>query len=539
MKKVGIFLNFDPSVKLYREGLGRLLVNIIKGGVLINKRYVIACPSWSRKSLSDFFEEENINLDNVEFVGPKSQPFSLIVYEWLLKEKSYNLKRKFKILKKITSFCQLFLKRCLGKTLSLSKTNFFIFCLLLFTLIYLSFKLFFDIFILFIIILAISIISFILFSSIKARVFQIFLKILNKLSSVKRNFSCFELYENISFFETKKIIAAINQHKEVDVWFCPTVFWPEFNLIKAAKVAVVPDIVLEDFPVGFAKVSNKIHDKNLEKIRKTISNCEHFITYSDNIKYSILIDRFHKTEENIRVIKHGWTDLSQYIDFNVKGNLRKSQETWTNRVAQALTLLKNYSNFKNLPANGFDFIFYSSQNRPNKNIFNLIKAYSILVHHCFLSHKLLLTCFPSSELEELIERENLTGKVVFVPGVSQMDLASLFYAADIAINPSLAEGGFPFTFAEALSVNTPIVMSDNHVNREVLSKFKFSDRMLFNPLDILDIKNKILDCIENRQVFLNNQNTIALEMKSRTWEKVAEEYNTYLSEISDDWRNGD
>lgn len=537
MKKIGIFLNFDPSVKLYKEGLGRLLGNIIKGGVSVGNYYLIACPSWSRRSLTKFFEEENIDLSNIQFIGPKKVPISLVIYQWFLKDRKSKITKSYKYLRKIKFFLSFFVGRSLGRILSLDLFKFICFAIPAFF--FLSTLIVFFPF--YFAIISLCFLALYLLSKVilkyNHKFLNLLLKIYNNLFFAKKNFSYFKIYENISYFETKSIIKAVNKVKDVEVWFCPTVFWPEFNDIKSTKVVVVPDVVLEEYPIGFAFVSNKIHDRNLEKIRNTIANNEYFITYSENVKNTILIDRFHKTGKNIRVINHGWTDLSQYIDFKVKGDLKKSQITWSNRTAQAYTILNIYSNVKNLPANGFQYIIYSSQDRPNKNIYNLVRAFASMVHENFLSHKLILTCYPSAVLNHLIEEENLYGKVLFFPGISQMDLASLYNSADIAVNPSLAEGGFPFTFSEALSVDTPIVMSDIQVTRQVLSRFSFSHRMLFNPLDITDIKRKMLDCIENRQVFLDNQNIMASEMKSRTWEMVANEYNFYLNQVAAMRRN--
>ena len=69
LKKYGIYLAFPPMTDLRSEGLGRYLAMFLKGAEsLENTRFIIVCPSWSRKSLRDLFESEKICMDAIDIV---------------------------------------------------------------------------------------------------------------------------------------------------------------------------------------------------------------------------------------------------------------------------------------------------------------------------------------------------------------------------------------------------------------------------------------------------------------------------------------
>jgi len=54
------------------------------------------------------------------------------------------------------------------------------------------------------------------------------------------------------------------------------------------------------------------------------------------------------------------------------------------------------------------------------------------------------------------------------PWLVEFRIAACYKLADLAVNPSLSEGGFPFTFTEALSVGTPVVMARIPVTEEII-----------------------------------------------------------------------
>ena len=66
-------------------------------------------------------------------------------------------------------------------------------------------------------------------------------------------------------------------------------------------------------------------------------------------------------------------------------------------------------------------------------------------------------------------------------------MAAFSHLAVLAVNPTLFEGGFPFTFSEAYSVVTPSIISKIPVVEDVVTDTYLQKRMLFNPYNLDDM----------------------------------------------------
>jgi glycosyltransferase involved in cell wall biosynthesis len=64
-----------------------------------------------------------------------------------------------------------------------------------------------------------------------------------------------------------------------------------------------------------------------------------------------------------------------------------------------------------------------------------------------------------AEVQELVRRQQLTGKLAFLPAVSGAAKAELFRSSDLFALPSYSEG-FPVAVVEAASYGLPVVMTD-------------------------------------------------------------------------------
>ncbi|MGQ9557259.1 MAG: glycosyltransferase, partial [Desulfurispora sp.] len=179
--------------------------------------------------------------------------------------------------------------------------------------------------------------------------------------------------------------------------------------------------------------------------------------------------------------------------------------------------------------------FYASQFRPNKNVVNLLRAYNYLLKQRYIKQKLILTGNPSvlPEIERFISEHNLENDVLCLHGLTAQELAACYYLADLAVNPSLFEGGVPFTFAEAVSVGTPVVMARIPVTEEILSDPELSTETLFNPFDWRDMAAKIEWALENRHLLYAKQRKFYDEvLAKRTWAEVVDEYIEILDRIA-------
>ena len=117
--------------------------------------------------------------------------------------------------------------------------------------------------------------------------------------------------------------------------------------------------------------------------------------------------------------------------------------------------------------------------------------------------------------------------------LSEQQLAAFYRLADLAVNPSLSEGGMPFTFTEALSVGTPAVMGDIEVTREILVDPDIREATLFDPYDWRAVARKIEWALENRDDLYARQRAFYDEtLARRRWEDVVAEHVRILDEIA-------
>ena len=155
------------------------------------------------------------------------------------------------------------------------------------------------------------------------------------------------------------------------------------------------------------------------------------------------------------------------------------------------------------------YIFYPSQARPHKNLLNLIKAYEVLLRKKYVRMKLFLTCDLSTlpEIKEYIISHRLQYDILSFYNVGTKELAALYHQAELVVNPTLYEGGFPFTFGEGMSVGTPSVMGAIPQVLEMSTGFDLDD-IFFDPYNVIDIVNKIEYGINNKEILFEKENRL-------------------------------
>jgi hypothetical protein len=112
------------------------------------------------------------------------------------------------------------------------------------------------------------------------------------------------------------------------------------------------------------------------------------------------------------------------------------------------------------------------------------------------------------------------------------ELAACYRLADLAVNPSLSEGGCPFTLTEALSVGTPVVMARIPVTEEVVADEEMRNMMLFDPYDWRDVASRIEWALQHREVLLSAQNEFYLVLSKRTWRDVVDDHVAILDGLA-------
>ena len=532
---IGIFLGYGPQTVLGKEGLGRYLGTLIKGFQKSGHQIIIGVPHWLLDSLNCLFDDFSINRDNVKLIVTPREPVLWSFYKKIFKGgrrgKAYHiLLNVYSVIRNIYQWNE----RNFAESDNIVKFVLYSFPIVFFVLFFVCGALMLCLLLnliiwstapLLMIIVAIIIGAFRWRDKFKSCI----VKICSCLPKTIKTKICGEVLKKIwldsrvvtfrkmEMFEQKRLRLEINKYQElIDVWFVPSLFWTEPLKIKNGTLIFnAPDMVTSKFPFAFAK-GGEANTSALENVRTTLKNGKWFITYGDYIRKELLVDEYGKSPNQVVKIFHANNDLKPYIfipkEINIYNNTNKN---YTRAFAESL--LGQYANVQ--------YIFYSSQTRPHKNILNLIKAFEYLLRTRFLPIKLFVTGSLSKDetIKKYIIEHSLKNEVISFYNVPAQKLAALYHCAALVVNPTLYEGGFPFTFGEGMSVGTPSVMSDIPQTREVLETAGLED-IMFDPYDWKVMAEKIEYGLNHRDELYQKELPLYQEMAKRTPEVEAEEY---------------
>lgn len=516
MNKVGIFLGYSSETSIKKEGLGRLLAFVIKGIQAGESELVIACPQWFQIHLEELLEDHNIPLSNIELLMTEGIPLAVR----LRRKKSSKRKSLFDYVEGFKSSLITFAKKRVLKV-AVANKSYKLFQplieLLLFFIGLLTFALLFlPVFLPYLIYRLLPL-------NIKNLITMPYRIVTGSLSSIRNNVLAIEGSELLIESELDELICKINTRTDIGQWFVPTLFWPEIGKINARKIVVSPDLVLNEMPSHFVYpwVENVV-----SKLEAAAYSADKLITYSEYVKEKHLGKFLGIDRKNVTVINHGRVSLKEYL---LLGNKKQTLDE-TRKVA--LSILRDYFiQHQNVFWSSVDFehinyIFYSSQYRPYKNIFALVRCVENINREQGINLKLVLTCSieHAPEIINFISENNMHSKVLIAHNLSSKELAAFNALASLSVNPSLFEGGMPFTFCEAYSVGTPSIMGDIPVTREILTKRTphLLDSMLFDPYSDYDMVNKIIWGLENKEQLFKEQKELFDKFPS--WDEVAARY---------------
>lgn len=546
MKNYGIYLAYPPTVDIRDQGLGRHLAMFLKGAEGIeDTQFTIVCPSWSQDMLHSLFESEQVSSEKFKIVAPEGQPYVLKVLDSVRRFRAKPRGLSF-FSSIIRLFGQLGIRlwdRWTARLVAINNVH---------TLLAVLFESIFYSLILVLAFIASSPLIFLLAiygvgRNLISRLYRstglsfgkwrpLLQHIWTVIEAPERHDWILRIYDSMQKEEIGRMARKIDELSGIRAWYCPAAFWPSFNEISAPRLMCVPDVVLADFAAGFSTVGGNRFLTTFEDIGRSIRNGDHFVTYSDAVKWDTLVDRYAVPASKISVIPHAANNLNNRVSVSgspddiaasrsfAQGLLRSAFQRSTNAGYTA--------NIKNIDV---EFLFYASQLRPNKNVLTLLRAFEYLLRKRYIGYKLILTGRPSDfpEVGRYVIDHRLEHDVIFLPGLSIAELAACYKLAALAVNPTLSEGGCPFTFAEALSVETPVVMSRISVAEEVLTEPKLQEVTFFNPYDWLDCANRIEWALNHREEVLSIQRSFYKNLAKRTWTDVVAEHIKALDKISD------
>lgn len=537
VKHYGLYAAWPPTVDLRSEGLGRYLAHFLKGAQSRNDViFTIVCPSWARVTLEQLFLSEGVSKDRLHILSPKGEPYALRLFEAIRAYRLRSRKENFisRIFTNLIKFSRKFSNRLERRAVEINSlfTLFGFLTEVLFALILLILTLPFWA-------------PFLLakfFTSLIRRGVKKFqskfgseIKRIVKVSKKPQDDGLvLRLFAHMQDMELRRMQAVVEEIQHVEAWYCPTAFWPAFNAINSPRLMCVPDVVLTDFPAGFSDVGGDRTLKVFETITQAINSADRIVCYGSVVKWQTLVDKYCVPADKISVIHHAPNDLHQWI--SVQGSVDDDRatksycESLLKSAMQRSTVPEYTKDFKNKEVK---FLFYASQFRPNKNIITLLRAYEWLLRRRYISHKLILTGNPSNmaSVKIFIRKNNLKNDVLCLTGLSVPELAACYKLADLAVNPSLSEGGCPFTFTEALSVGTPVVMARISVTEEVLYEPELQDATFFDPYDWKDLASRVEWALMNRDKLLAVQIPVYQRLKQRSWTDVASEHIAVLDSM--------
>lgn len=526
MKKIGIFVGVEhfrhKPEELKREGLIRLtsvLIHALKENK--NVEPVIICSEISRKVLQETFKDFNSELP--KFLTANKIPPIFRVINYLSNQKVVRKKSGFQKIKSYLYNIGTKIVIKLASSLSwLIITTLSLFLILLVLLVK------FPLYILSSIILLTSLV--IVKYGIRFN-FKLCMRLYNViksklLSKIANKNLLFKLYDNIRNNHVLELVEVINK-SDIDFIFVPVAFYPQVSMITKPKVVTVPDLIVCDYPQYF--INQSINwDMVIRRMKELIKSNKYFISYSNYVANKHIYP-FASSNAFVKVIAHGNLTLRHEIyNEHPEGIKEYALAILNDCIKKSLNLNIKFFNFY-----GVKYLVYTSQNRPHKNITNLLQAYNVLLRKKFCNIKLVLTgSFEHTpSVADYIRVHNLHYDVLSLPNLSNKELAALDHLAHLSVNPTLFEGGFPFTFNEAYSVGTPSVMSQIPVVDEVVTDLALREKMLFDPYNVDDMVEKLYWAINNRDELFALQKPLYEKLAARSWEVVANEYIEYFKEI--------
>lgn len=170
---------------------------------------------------------------------------------------------------------------------------------------------------------------------------------------------------------------------------------------------------------------------------------------------------------------------------------------------------------------------YTGSVYPHKNVDRLIEAFKIVNQTKKAS--LVVVCSRNifwERLERKIKENNMENIISSLGFVSDQEIRKLYQISQGLVFPTLSEG-FGLPGLEAMASQTVVVCSKIPVLEEIYGPAA----IYFNPLDVNDIANKIIDCLnlkpEERKMLINKG---LKQIRKYSWGKMAKEtINIYES----------
>jgi len=532
--KFGIYLAYGPRMDLRTEGLGRQLAEFIRAAREHDDiEVVVAAPSWLRGPLEDLMDAFSIDRSALMLVGPPRASWiwqlwsayetARVAPQTKVRSRGRGLVRKVRAIGRAAG--------SLGLAAFVAPRNVLLGALVVFLLLIAA---------------VVASPVWLILSAVYLGALALMTKrpgnLLGRIGArIVRAAKGFQqrlgrrLYKAITSSEARHVAKYADREAGVAIWYSPTAFWPEFALIRGPRLTCLPDVLPVNFPLGFSLSGGDAMAANVRTIAKVIAKGGQFVTYSDEVKWGTLVQRFNVRPSTVQVVPHGANQLQDLVATSgFPDNEATSRALCGYHLSSALSKCVNNPAAPLIVGPESHFIFYASQFRPNKNVLTLLLAYRYLRQVKGLPLKLILTGDPAHDRDfrDFVAVHRLQDDVLCLRGLSEAELASCYKLARVAANPSLMEGGMPFTFTEALSVGTPVVMADIAVTREIIDDEAVRSATLFDPYDWMRLAESLERALAEPAALLAVQLPFYRRLAGRTWAHAVYEYIDLMKRVA-------
>ncbi|WP_034657697.1 glycosyltransferase [Chelativorans sp. J32] len=516
--KLGIFLGYGPRQLDPHQGISRLITFIVKGALKSpDTRIMIAGSGWIKDGINEILDDAGIPRSSVEIVTTRGEPLALKIYEGVrkLRLRPPTARRRRRLALRAISKATEVVSDWLGT----ANPVVFVAGLAAFSLLAIVAA----------IPAAILLVLLGVFYAVRAawrRFFRRYGHLINRTyRALFKVVMAVEPTERIRERELHRLVKLANRQKDINVWYVPSMFWPEVAKLRGKVVMGAPDIVFYEFPVQFGDESGR---RALKRISGSLAAADHLICYSEHVKQKHLVQMNGVSPERISVIRHGIVDMKAAEEYSRQDAL----DVLHAYIEKSRRKLPDY--LHRFRFDDVDFLFYSSQIRPYKNVEALARVYEKLLRERYRPLKLILTgnIHSNKRLQDFIRSQGLERDILSLHSVPNSVLGALYKLAALSVTPTQFEGGFPFTFSEAYSVGTPSVMSRIPVVTEMIDDPALLDRMTFLPHDQEDMLRKIVWGLDNRDELLRLQGPLYEQLSERSWGTVASEYLDVIKAVA-------
>ncbi|WP_353216114.1 hypothetical protein [Sandarakinorhabdus sp.] len=267
-----------------------------------------------------------------------------------------------------------------------------------------------------------------------------------------------------------------------------------------------------------------------DRVSQALPHITRFITFSDHVARDQVQGLFGVPPDRVTVIPHAPPTLDGILPF-----IRDGQRTEASRYAAACLLRRHAARhgpayLANFPFEHVRYAAVSTQDRVTKNIRVVVDAIDELVRAQFESFKLIMTAqlhygATWSPTPGAIARRLLHLDALSMPDLPRDVHAAFYHCAEIAIHPSVFEGGRgTFPYYEAISVGTPCLMAHGPHVAELLIDTPELAGSMFDPFDAVGLAALMLAASAGRAELVALQRATYDRLRQRTWRQVALEY---------------